>query len=145
MIARNDTFDAIKALAIWLVILGHCIQYFSGLDYWNDHAFQFIYSFHMPLFFMISGFFFASSFKLMPSKFLIKKAVSLLLPCFSWGFIMACLNFEAWSSFLLDVFTPSHWPFWFFKGLFLTQLIAYISMRIAMRIGRGGRECLCSQ
>lgn len=50
---RNVVFDAIKALAIMLVVYAHSIQYLSGVDYWNNGVFQFIYSFHMPLFFVI--------------------------------------------------------------------------------------------
>ena len=69
---RNFIFDATKALAIWLVLLGHCIQYLSGADYHTDALYQFIYSFHMPLFFMVSGFFFASSLKLNWWQFLQK-------------------------------------------------------------------------
>ncbi len=137
MSERNNIFDAIKALAIWFVVLGHSIQYLSGLDYWNDSAFQFIYSFHMPLFFMISGFFFQSSVKLGWYKFLRKKSLTLLLPCLTWGIIYACINCESWNSFVKDVIFPTHWPFWFFKGLFLVQLIVYLSMRVTNANGGG--------
>lgn len=132
---RNSIFDAIKAIAIFLVILGHCIQYLSGIDYWNDKLFQFIYSFHMPLFFMISGFFFASNMKLSIWEFLRKKGLSLLLPCFVWAIVYSFLHFQSWSVLVKGIFIPAHWPFWFFKGLFLVQLTAYLSMKIAERIG----------
>lgn len=49
---RNTAIDTAKGIAILLVIIGHC--------YWlRDFGFlaRFIYSFHMPLFFIISGFF----------------------------------------------------------------------------------------
>lgn len=46
---RNPTFDILKGIAIILVIIGH-----QGLFI----ADQFIYSFHMPLFFIVSGYFF---------------------------------------------------------------------------------------
>lgn len=135
MLERNAVFDAIKALAIFLVILGHCIQYLSGLDYWNNSLFQFIYSFHMPLFFMVSGFFFPSSVELVWYKFLRKKALTLLLPCITWGIVYACINYESWNVFVANVITPNRWPFWFFKGLFLVQVTGYICLRIASRIG----------
>ena len=128
---RNYIFDAIKALAIWLVLLGHCVQYLSGADYHTDALYQFIYSFHMPLFFMVSGFFFASSLKLNWWQFLQKKAIALLLPCFVWGIFMACATFSTWGTLVENIFLPIHWPFWFLKVLFVVQLFAYISLKLA--------------
>lgn len=137
MNGRNEIFDGIKALAIWLVVFNHCIQSLSGLDWWNDGVFRFIYSFFMPLFFVVSGFFFASSMKLTWKQFLLKKSLTLLLPCFVWGIIASIFRFQSWTTFAQDVFFPAHWPFWFFKGLFLVQLVAYASMRLAMAKGGG--------
>ena len=60
---RNPYADMIRGFAILLVVLGHCIQEGSGLSfrsnesYWSDELYQFIYSFHMPLFLMLSGYF----------------------------------------------------------------------------------------
>ena len=59
-VERNIIFDAIKAFAIGLVVYGHSIQYLSGCT-WDNEIFRIIYTFHMPLFFMISGYFFSSS------------------------------------------------------------------------------------
>ena len=141
---RNNIFDAVKALAIWLVVLGHCVQYLSGVDYWNDRLFQFIYSFHMPLFFMISGFFFASSAKLGWWEFLSKKALTLLLPCFVWGIVDAIMYFDSWSQLCANILLPTHWPFWFFKGLFLVQVFVYVIMRLTARIEGGANIRVCS-
>ena len=129
---RNYIFDAIKALAIWLVVLGHCVQYLSGVDFRNDGLYQFIYSFHMPLFFMVSGFFCSSSMKLTLWEFLRKKSIALLFPCFVWGILDSCLHFHSWEILVVDILLPTHWPFWFFKTLFIVQLVAYISQRIAL-------------
>jgi acyltransferase len=46
-INRFNWVDNVKGLAIILVVLGHIASPFSA----------FIYSFHMPLFFIVSGFF----------------------------------------------------------------------------------------
>ena len=54
--------DLLRGFAIVLVVLGHCIQDGSGVGYrsealyFSDRLYQFIYSFHMPLFMMISGY-----------------------------------------------------------------------------------------
>lgn len=45
---RDETFDVLKGLAILLVIIGHC-------EIGALHSF--IYSFHVPLFFFVSGYF----------------------------------------------------------------------------------------
>ena len=45
---RDETFDVLKGIAMILVIIGHC--YFGLFR-------TFIYSFHMPLFFFVTGFF----------------------------------------------------------------------------------------
>ncbi len=135
---RNLVFDAIKALAIVLVVYAHSIQYLSGCDYWNNGVFQFIYSFHMPLFFMISGFFISSALKLSWKDFLIKKGISLLLPCLVWTIIFSCLDFHGWHDLLMTIINPLHWKLWFLKGLFLVQLVMYICVWLSVRIANGG-------
>lgn len=54
--------DLLRGFAIILVVLGHCIQEGSGETvqtdqlYFQDRLYQWIYSFHMPLFMMVSGY-----------------------------------------------------------------------------------------
>ena len=136
--------DAVKALAIWLVVFNHCIQNLSGMDWWNDGVFRFIYSFFMPLFFMVSGFFFETSTKLGWWEFLRKKALTLLLPCVVWGVVEAVAKFESLGQIAEDILLPTHWPFWFFKGLFLVQVFAYVVMRLTARMGGGLKLRVCS-
>lgn len=137
---RNVVFDAIKALAIVLVVYAHSIQYLSGCDYWNNEVFQFIYSFHMPLFFVISGFFISSALKLSWKDFLIKKGISLLLPCLVWTIIFSCLDFQGWHKMIMTIINPLHWKLWFLKGLFLVQLIVYICVKTSTRLYVGGKS-----
>ena len=53
--------DVLRGFAICLVVLGHCIQEGSGgvyklqEAYFDDRLYQLIYSFHMPLFMLVSG------------------------------------------------------------------------------------------
>lgn len=56
----------IKGIAIFLMIWGHCIQYClkgSELNVFENGVFKFIYSFHMPLFMLVSGYLFFFSFQ----------------------------------------------------------------------------------
>ena len=60
---RDTLPDIVRGFAIILVVLGHCIQEGNGADfstnmlYFDDKLYQFIYSFHMPLFALIAGYY----------------------------------------------------------------------------------------
>lgn len=64
MTKRIGSFDAVKAFAIFLVILAHCIQHLGPLDRVEDITYVFIYSFDMPLFMFLAGYFSTSSLKM---------------------------------------------------------------------------------
>ncbi len=56
---RNENIDCIKGIAIIFVIIGHGISFFSSNDdalYVWRIAYNIIYSFHMPVFFIVSGY-----------------------------------------------------------------------------------------
>lgn len=53
--ARNFGFDNIKFILIFCVVFGHFLEVFS-MPYGND-VYRVIYSFHMPVFIFISGYF----------------------------------------------------------------------------------------
>ena len=59
---RNSAIDIVKGVGILAVIVGHCIPY----DCW---AYKFIYTFHMPLFFIVAGFLYKPT-TLLKSKFI---------------------------------------------------------------------------
>lgn len=92
---REALPDILKGFAVFLVILGHCIQEGSGagfqeesLFFW-DKLYQLIYSFHMPLFMLVSGYFAWDSMKRGTDgsarrRLLGKKAEALLVPVFAW-------------------------------------------------------------
>ncbi|MCD7812316.1 MAG: acyltransferase family protein [Ruminococcus sp.] len=67
---RFDEIDIAKGIGIILVILGHCVPY-------GGFAFNLLFAFHMPLFFMLSGYLFkAGGMKDMTKR----KAKRLLIP-----------------------------------------------------------------
>lgn len=73
---RELCFDIAKGIGIILMIIGHC-----GIK--NQYVRNFIYSFHMPLFFIISGYF----FKCREDKELLKRNFKrLIIP-----YIITCL------------------------------------------------------
>jgi fucose 4-O-acetylase-like acetyltransferase len=86
---RDLLFDAMKGFGILLVIMGHALQQ-SSPQYADNFAFGLIYSFHMPLFFFVSGYIFQAGLerkKLLAFPFLQKKARALVVPFLSWYLI----------------------------------------------------------
>jgi fucose 4-O-acetylase-like acetyltransferase len=92
---RENLPDILKGFAIILVVFAHCIQEGSGTEfssnalYFSDKLYQFIYSFHMPLFMIISGYLAWGSIKKAADKvsrrtLLKRRCSSLLTPIFLW-------------------------------------------------------------
>lgn len=83
--------DNLKAFGILLVVAGH-------MDSMNPHLGIYIYSFHMPLFFFISGFLFHPERYQGPKEFITRKLSTLILPyffffCLTYGFFIFVNNF----------------------------------------------------
>lgn len=84
---RRSEFDIAKAIAVYLVVVGHIrnnVQYDVGGGIWF---------FHMPVFFFISGYFAEKSLdKYSMQEFYKKKVMTLLVPYLLWSFISLLLN-----------------------------------------------------
>lgn len=63
--AERLYWNVIKGIAIFLMIYGHCIQYcaLDSFDFFENGIFKLIYSFHMPLFMIVSGYLYFFSFQ----------------------------------------------------------------------------------
>ncbi len=136
---RIKYIDSVKGFAIFCVLWGHSIQYLrNGYDFFHNLIFEFIYSFHIPLFFIVSGFFFSSSLKLSWVSFLQKKSTQLLLPCFVWSIVFMafkllnniyyndCIDWRV----IYTIIIPFKWPFWFLKELFISNFLIYVLLKI---------------
>lgn len=82
---RNTYFDILKGIAILIVVYGHCLQTFY--PNWTESCIgKCIISFHMPLFMLVSGYFFYPSvLKTDCISFIRKRFVHLYLPSLTWG------------------------------------------------------------
>ena len=62
---KRGYINFLRGIAIFLMLWGHAIQGMSNgqFDYFEDNMFKLIYSFHMPLFMMISGYLFYGTCK----------------------------------------------------------------------------------
>ncbi|MBR3606526.1 MAG: acyltransferase family protein [Lachnospiraceae bacterium] len=85
--------NIIKAIGILLVIFGHAIQYASGEQvlssglFFEDFLFKFIYSFHMPLFMLVSGYLFYNTVeKYQGKQLLLNRWHRLAQPILVWAF-----------------------------------------------------------
>lgn len=95
---RNKLLDYMRGITVFLMVLGHCIQIGSGNEYikkqayFDDTIYQIIYTFHMPMFMIISGFLYGNTL----NKYSLKKGI--------------CRNIKKYLSIILIV--------WIIKALF---------------------------
>ena len=136
---RIAAFDIMKGIAILLVIVGHCQLIPKWIPHW-------IYSFHMPLFFLISGWFYKGYSN--TNDFLKKNYQRLLIPFLFTTLIMVIYNLVAtirysnWGimkeqlvaiAFPTGIYRPWMWqfltgpseigPIWFLISLFWCRII----------------------
>ncbi len=91
---RIEWLDDLKGFAIFLIVLGHVLATFANMTKALPHEvsnvfFKFIYSFHVPLFFIIAGITFTAKDDFL--SFLKKKFFRLMLPYYFGGFFSAIL------------------------------------------------------
>lgn len=126
---RDAYFDNAKLLLMILVVFGHFLQPFV-----NDHPvyndlYYFIFTFHMPAFILISGYFAKSGPK--PIMSLVKK---LLLPyiffqlLYSGYYTLIGLQ----DSFSLDLGIPQ-WSLWFLLSLFCWNVFLHLTKRFTVK------------
>ena len=96
MNSRNIQIDVLKGFAIFIVVWGHCIQFLADAkyDFFSNEIFKIIYTFHMPLFMVISGYLF---YPALQKKSFVDiaggKISQLITPVFFW-FAIASLIFN---------------------------------------------------
>ena len=131
-------FDFLKMFAMFMVLWGHAIQHLQTGDVWGNIMHKIIYTFHLPLFMMIAGFFCISSMNLNTFTFFKKKGTQLLLPCITWSIILYgiiwFMNTFLNASLSYNPFFVFFQHFWFLKSLFVCYVIAYIGFRVTNKL-----------
>lgn len=85
MIERIHWIDLLKGLGIFFVILGHTIK--------NNDLYVWIYSFHMPLFFFISGYLTEPRNSIKDyNQYIWKKCKNLLFPFFIFRILLVFIG-----------------------------------------------------
>ena len=93
---RNKIIDILRGISMICVSWGHSIQYCSvgTFDFFENPVFRFIYSFHMPLFIIISGYSFYWTCKNELKCILIKQIKGIGIPLIFWNFaLFSCIIF----------------------------------------------------
>lgn len=118
--------DYYKALLMILVVMGHINYANSGIKEW-------IYSFHMPAFFFISGM--MISFPIPETRFVLTKYVDrLVVPFFLWALIFAKFSFPnalgiAYASYNSISRAGALTSLWFLPVMFIAILFLYLLER----------------
>lgn len=140
---RDRSFDIAKGIAIYLVVLGHIVTV-STIRIPIDFI-------HMPLFFFVSGWFFAKAFESDKEDGVLQimhKAQRLLLPFLFWSFIALVFNVVLWTASggaqgvpvvgyvvdqAIDIFVHVR-SLWFLLVLFLTLAYMFLCRAIARKL-----------
>lgn len=131
---RIEWIDTAKGIGLILVILGHL--HIPFMTTW-------IYLFHMPLFFFLSGLVYSGG-KYTWKQYLIKKAKSLLVPYVTYGFIILLFYtivnsiigvenslYGSTREMFKNLIIQEHfWTIWFLTALFLVEIIYYFLNKI---------------
>ena len=156
----NITFCILSALAIIMVAAGHI-----GYPILTVGELFPYYSFHVPLFMFISGYFYRESEEEQPLLYVKKKVLRLLVPYMVWnliyglmawalraaGFIMGeevCLR-----TLFVEPFMHGHqfmynFAAWFVPALFIVEMLnlcARLVLRCMMRLVRQHRQSVCEE
>jgi fucose 4-O-acetylase-like acetyltransferase len=142
MTERLTYLDALKGIGICLVVAGHAIGGVNGAfpeapSTLLDNIFYTIYTFHMPLFFFLSGLHITSRLGKGSDRFLRGLLKSIVAPYIIWSIIAIVILYytsgvrngteDNMVHSLISIFwAPPAW-LWFFYVLFVCHIIAVIS------------------
>lgn len=132
---RKNAIDVLKGFAIVCVVLGHAIQLYNGTLYreekifYANNLYKVIYSFHMPLFMLISGYLFSMSLERNNNfKKILNREISYFIPILTFAIVKTFINtpFNGYFSFLLikNLF------YWIFHTLWFLWALIYATVSV---------------
>ncbi|MBP5399936.1 MAG: acyltransferase family protein [Alphaproteobacteria bacterium] len=149
-VERNWKIDYLKGIGIFFVLMGHIIP-MGGITY------DFIFNFHMELFFAIAGFLTFYSRNIDFKSFCLKKIKALIIPyyvlcCLTFFFLTAVnifnLDYINWHKiFRIMIFDSNalqyfNLPLWFLPHLFYVYLLLYWIKKMPT-VGQAAVVLLC--
>lgn len=146
--SRSLLIDVLRGLSIALVVLGHTDEGTLHRLWWNGSMTGyrikfFIYSFHMPAFFFVSGIFLCASVQKRGGwRFTIEKLRTMIYPYLLWALIYAPIPIYyakvlrsapiSWATFAGDMATGSY--SWFLPTIFFTVVVGMLLRRVPMAL-----------
>jgi fucose 4-O-acetylase-like acetyltransferase len=137
---RIEYIDFIKGVCIFLVVWAHTIQNMGdGQEFWNNPVHVFICSFHMPIFMLLSGFFFAKAAEENLVQGIRRRWIQLIVPCFGWSLVLVALQtgYELHAGgtpqvggVLKTICVETFTRFWFLRSVFICFTVAIISLKV---------------
>lgn len=129
--------DALKGVAIFLVVLGHVVT--NREDF--RRLYNFIYSFHMPLFMFLAGCTAVISYRRKPTGYLKKRFVNIMVPYFAWALFLPIvftrtLSTIDWNEIITMTFFPNR-AFWFLPTLYVLVISYVVYDRCGQMIRNG--------
>lgn len=120
---REYFFDNAKFILIFLVVFGHFLRSFIHDNEVIYSLYKVIYTFHMPAFILISGFF-AKGFR--KKGYIVKTAKKLILPYLLFQIIYSIFYYLLYDQpqLTMDPLDP-HWSLWFLISLFFWNIMLY--------------------
>lgn len=128
--------DSLKGLLIVLVVLGHAIQETLKVGCFENHVWNYIYSFHMPAFMAVSGFLNYRMGGGITKRIstIYRRFQQLLIPFLCW----ALINILIYPPYHIDSFVNAilypDGSFWFLWVLFFITVLFYIGDWIAEKL-----------
>ncbi|RAK09327.1 fucose 4-O-acetylase-like acetyltransferase [Halanaerobium saccharolyticum] len=117
-------FDNAKFILITLVLIGHFFEPLLQENTLAEVLYIFIYSFHMPAFIFIAGYF--SNVNVEFKYYLIKNIKRLLIPYFIFQFLYLAFNSLLNNYSLILNFKRPFWILWFLLSLFFWRVLIFI-------------------
>ena len=135
---RNAYLDWVKGITIIFVVWGHVIQYFSydSLNFFDNPVFKFLYSFHMPLFMLVSGYlYFYSLGKRTAVQAILQRMKELGIAIFTWGtlqyILIAANNIHKGSfSFSIRDYVSQLLGIWFLWSVLAASVIVALIEKV---------------
>ena len=140
---RIQWIDMAKGYGMLFVIAAHCDVGVLG---------RWMYTFHLPLFFMLSGYVFSCQYSI--KEFFLKKCKTILVPYFLLGIPLVIFQWWEYYSmgycrgtdilyiFLQLLVQKRMWTLWFLACLFCVQMVFYFLARYIKDLRWIGLSCL---
>lgn len=113
---REYLYDNVRVVLIFLVIVGHCMELFGG-SVWSGRIYRIIYSFHMPAFIFLTGYF----AKYHPRKIVLGQI---------WPYLVFQTCYLAFQQMYIEgadkvtlQYTTPHWILWYLFAIIGYELL----------------------